>query len=296
MKLKNLQKPFRDKQDKTLEDLEKVIHKQSTTVYKSIKGLSEGYNDKYNGEVLPGRVRKQLNKDIASKTATSLSVTTLAMDKALTETLNDIYSGYSYSYSKISNSYIDYKALTPKQLNVIKLDKIQGKTYIDRLNFHSKNLNETVSAAIQNGIRNGRTNQDIAKMIAKRVNVSESHALTIAKTETGRIGSQGAEMAREKAVDHGLVFVRTWVHYASANPRHDHISMDGVKVKHDEGFILPSGSTCMQPRTTGVASDDINCLCEVIEEFEGFESKTRRQETEIVDVGTYDHYLKANKQ
>lgn len=288
MRMTKLQKPFRDIQEKDLKNLNKKIHNEHAKAYKAIKGISKDFNDEYSGGALPGKARKSLNKKIASAT-TSVMVKT-AFDEALTSTLNAIYSGYSYSYAKATSSYLSYKELTPAQLKIIKLDKIKGKTYIQRLDFHSKNLNKTVSSVIQNGIRNGRSNEDIAKMIAKRINVSEGHAMTIARTETARIGSIANERARKQAEDQGLVFTRVWRHYASISPREDHIEMDGVRVKSGEKFTLPNGETTYQPRVGLSAGETINCLCEAIEEFEGYESTERRDNAEIVKIGSYDHW------
>ncbi len=45
------------------------------------------------------------------------------------------------------------------------------------------------------------------------------------------------------------------------NKQYDHRKMDGVAVKIDEEFILPSGAKTMAPGQSGVAGEDINCRC-----------------------------------
>lgn len=39
--------------------------------------------------------------------------------------------------------------------------------------------------------------------------------------------------------------------------------MEGVRVRFDEPFILPSGASAMYPKASGVGSEDINCRCYV---------------------------------
>ncbi len=294
-KLSSYQEDFKEDNKKVLEQLEKEIKAQHVSAYSSIKSISDKFTDKYSGEVLTGRQRKSLNKQLLNGVTKGLLEQGPSFDSALTDTFDNIYTGFSYSYSKVSESFVSYKELTPEQLEIIKLDKINGKTYVDRLDFHSVNLTDTTSSVIQNGIRNGLSNQQIAKGIAKRVGISERHSLTIARTETGRIGSIASLMAQDNALSYGLEFKKVWFHYANEDPRSEHVKMQGKTVDAGERFTLPSGVKTQYPRLTGVAKEDINCHCDVVEEFEGFESTTRRQGTEIVDVNKYDHYKKSNK-
>ncbi len=293
MKLSTLQKEIRQKEIDTLKDLEKEIAKEHRKVAKELKKIGSEYIERFD-DALSGKQLKGLNIKIA--TVSTLTATeAIIFEKALKETLEQVYYGYMYSYSKVANSYLTYKALTPEQIKIITMDKIKGKTYLDRLAFHSKNLNKETASVIQNGLRNGLSNQQIAKGIAKRVNVSYNHALTIARTETGRIASQGAEKARINAVDQGLKFNRVWFHYSSESPRNDHVYMNGKTVKQDERFLLPNGETCYQPRIGLSAEQTVNCRCDVIEEFVGYESTERRQGKDIIPVKDYNHWWKSGK-
>jgi len=292
--LNKFQRLFKKKNDKVLKELNKRIKKGGELTEESLKKLSQEYYSKYLGKDMPPKEYKKLKNSINEIIFKNSEKQNMDFDIALNDTFENIYSGYNYSYSKISNSYVSYKELTPDQLKILKEDKIEGKTYVDRLDFHSKNLDKKTGAIIKNGIRNGLSNQQIARNIKKRIDISTSHSLTIAKTETGRIASQAMKLAQDNALSLGLEFNKKWRHYASVEPRNSHIRMDNVVVRAGEYFILPNGERCQYPRLGLSAGETINCLCDVIEEFEGFESDERRDGTEIVNVKDYNHYREGN--
>lgn len=280
---------------KIVEDDTKKVNKSIKKRYiQQTKDLIDVFNEyKGYGEELTYKQSLDMAEKVKAVNKSVLSKNTIAIGANLYSTLEIIDSGFTYSYSKVSNTYLNYKKLTEAQKKITILDKINGKTYIDRLNFHSKNLDKRVAAIIQNGIRLGYSNQQIATIIRNQTGINYRHALTISRTETGRIGSRAAERAANTAIDNGLKFNKTWRQYASKSPRHDHSAMEGVTVKAGEEFNLPSGSTCQYPRLTGFAGDDINCHCEAIESFEGFEPEVRRQDSDIVEIPSYNVWWKA---
>lgn len=289
------QKVFKDIESKIMKESEDKIKDLSKKTRSSLYNIATEYNNAYGGDIIPTAKVKEMRRAITSKTNDLVGGVGITIDEAMDSNIDNIFLGNTYSYSKVSNSYLEYRALTDRQKLITKLDKIDGKTYLDRLNFHSKNLNKRTSAIIQNGIRLGMSNQQIARNINKEVGINYNHSLTISRTETGRVGSIAAETAANNAINQGLVFIKTWRQYASKDPRHDHSQMEGETVKAGEEFVLPSGSTCQYPRLTGFAGDDINCHCEAIESFEGFETEERRQSREIVKIPDYDVWYKSGK-
>ena len=289
------QKVFRDIEADIIEGSEKTINTLTKETRQELFDISSEYNNAYGGDIMPPSSIKRLQSSLNAQTNTLLGGVGITIDGAMDENMDNIFLGNTYSYSKASDSYLNYKTLTPKQKAVTKFDRIDGKTYLERLSFHSKNLNKRTSAIIQNGIRLGMSNQQIAKNISKEMGINYRHSLTISRTETGRVGSIAAENAANNAIEQGLVFIKTWRQYASKDPRHDHSQMDGATVKAGEEFQLPSGSTCQYPRLTGFAGDDINCHCEAIESFEGFETDERRQGRDIVKIPDYDVWKKSKK-
>lgn len=277
-------------------EIEKIaiskIREQTTKTRSNLYSISEKYN---NGEPLSANQVKQLNREIRKTTKVLTGTQIAAVTIAMNANADNMYLGSVYSYSKASNTYLDYKLLTKRQKAISRLDKIKGQTYVDRLKFHSDNLNKRTAAIIQNGVRLGFSNQQIASNISKQMNINYKHSLTIARTETGRMGSLATQKAREEALEQGLKFNKTWRQYASKDPRHDHSKMEGKTIPADELFVLPSGATCPEPRLSGNAADDINCHCEAIESFEGFEPTTRRQGREIVEIPDYDVWYKSRK-
>jgi hypothetical protein len=268
-KLYEIQEPFEKAEEKIIEEAEKEIQKESQKARDKLAEVAAEYNEKYSGGYIPVKQQKEMNKKFtAIDAALSVAVGKIIYDK-MDKNMSNKYYGRLFSYEKVSKIKIPFEKLTKKQKRITIMDKIGGKTYVKRLNFHSKNLTKTTAAIVKNGVRLGFSNDQIAKNITKRVGVTYNQALTIARTEVGRMGSISEDKAEKLALKQGLKITKTWKHYRSPGERADHILMDGVKVAGGTMFVLPNGEECPRPRIGLSAGQTINCKCKAKENYIG---------------------------
>lgn len=284
--LSKLQKPFELEEEKIVKELEKDIQKDTQKIRDEILVIATFYNDKYSGGAIPSKEQKEMNKKISKK---SLLLAALIGDKIYKsgrKNIDNKYLGTVYSYAKVSNSVVNYKWLTEKEARLTILDKIQGKTYVKRLNIHSKTLSNTTGAIIKNGIRLGFSDEQIARNITKRMGVNYNQSLTIARAEVARIGSQMEEKAAKEALKQGFIFTKTWKHFASPGEREEHIQMNNVTVNGGDLFTLPNGETCPRPRIGLSGGQTINCRCQAVEKYVG-----RKEGYVKASIGTFKKWL-----
>lgn len=134
------------------------------------------------------------------------------------------------------------------------------------------------------GLINGDRYETMAKRISERLNVSESKAKNIARTETHRNIESGfldcAEDVQNKLSGSDLIYAATWRTMKDERVRPqqrrktkkgwkttlskngaNHIQMEGQTVKVGEMFNLGNGVKAKAPSQSGVAAHDCNCRC-----------------------------------
>lgn len=150
-------------------------------------------------------------------------------------------------------------------------------TLNDRLEKHRKEIIYDIKQAITVGLMNGDRYSTMAGRIKQSVDGSYKKAIRISRTETHRVreaGNLDAARSVQEALSSGnvpLQMMKVWktmkdervrpAKQKGRNKQYDHRKMDGVAVKIDEEFILPSGAKTMAPGQSGVAGEDINCRC-----------------------------------
>lgn len=138
--------------------------------------------------------------------------------------------------------------------------KLSQKLYDDAI--------ETARISRQEMTRGIANNEDwatIANRISKRGGIAVYNATRIVRTESGRIHSEVRMKTMMKAKDEGADVVKQWDSTVDGRTRSTHIHLDGQLRELDQPFKSPSGATAMYPRGFGVAAEDINCRCELMQ-------------------------------
>lgn len=138
--------------------------------------------------------------------------------------------------------------------------KLSQKLYDDAI--------ETARISRQEMTRGIANNEDwatIANRISKRGGIAVYNATRIVRTESGRIHSEVRMNTMMKAKDEGADVVKQWDSTVDGRTRSTHIHLDGQLRELEQPFKSPSGATAMYPRGFGVAAEDINCRCEMLQ-------------------------------
>ena len=148
---------------------------------------------------------------------------------------------------------------------------------------------------------------DIAGEIRRRVegrgNQAFRRAMTIARTEKGRVLSESRLHAMNKAKEAGADVVKQWDSTMDSRTRDDHRKLDGQIREIDEPFEV-DGHKGMAPHKFGRPEQDINCRCMMLQrsraalEMEEGQKSTKwdginQCYVDLSDAGSYQEFKTA---
>nr|DAL26906.1 MAG TPA_asm: minor capsid protein [Caudoviricetes sp.] len=142
--------------------------------------------------------------------------------------------------------------------------EVAGRVWVERVDHQAGNLNYDVTSLIRAGMERGDSYTQIARDLKKKLAKDNASLNRLARTEGARVieDSKYSTFEDIAKLDDVIVY-KIWHTMADEVVRSSHQAMEGVKVKFDENFTLPSGATCLYPKTTGYPEEDINCRCYV---------------------------------
>lgn len=129
---------------------------------------------------------------------------------------------------------------------------------------HMTTLKKQVNQEISRGIASALMYADIARNVNARTNVGINNAIRIARTEGHRVQQEAAYHAQQRAKEAGADIVKQWDSTMDGRTRSDHRMLDGQIRELDEPFEV-NGHKAMYPGNFGVAKEDINCRCVVLQ-------------------------------
>ncbi len=256
------------------EDLSNSVEK---LIKKRENGTKQNYKESYR------RLRNKLQKiyaDNESDEATTLNRNELAKfdnetakiiismyknnKKAIENTLKDVI---DTSYKTVNSTVAKYNIEAVSRVidsNKIIEKQVAGHIWTDRINKYGNDFVYDVHGIIHKGINDGDTFTSMARNLKKRFGKDIGNTVRIARTEGARVLEDSKYQAFEDIADNESVQVfKVWHTMGDEAVRDTHQLMEGIKVPYDDEFTLPSGATCLYPKSTGIAAEDINCRCYV---------------------------------
>lgn len=140
--------------------------------------------------------------------------------------------------------------------------KLSQKLYADTYETAKK-----VIPRISKGIAMNSSYATIALEIAKTGTATVNQALRIVRTESHRIHEEVKFQTINKVKEEkGADIVKQWDSSIDRRTRKSHAALDGQLRELDQPFKSPTnGHTAMYPGGFGIASEDINCRCVVLQ-------------------------------
>ena len=252
-------------------------------------------DDKLTYEILQRHSRYARFLDEVEKKINDLSPETKRLIRSTVEQV------YEHTYSGMIDAVQDraqdvvsgLKGCTQAILRRAVENPVSKLTLNDRLEKHRKEIIYDIKQAITVGLMNGDRYSTMAGRIKQSVDGSYKKAIRISRTETHRVreaGNLDAARSVQEALSSGnvpLQMMKVWktmkdervrpAKQKGRNKQYDHRKMDGVAVKIDEEFILPSGAKTMAPGQSGVAGEDINCRCYLSYELRKVDEESVKQ-------------------
>lgn len=184
--------------------------------------------------------------------------------KAIENTLKDVI---DTSYKTVNSSVAKYNIEAVSRVidsNKIIEKQVAGHIWTDRINKYGNDFVYDVHGIIHKGINDGDTFTSMARNLKKRFGKDIGNTVRIARTEGARVLEDSKYQAFEDIAENESVQVfKVWHTMGDEAVRDTHQPMEGIKVPYDDEFTLPSGATCLYPKSTGIAAEDINCRCYV---------------------------------
>ena len=252
-------------------------------------------DDKLTYEILQRHSRYARFLDEVEKKINDLSPETKRLIRSTVEQV------YEHTYNGMIDAVQDraqdvvsgLKGCTQAILRRAVENPVSKLTLNDRLEKHRKEIIYDIKQAITLGLMNGDRYSTMAGRIKQSVDGSYKKAIRISRTETHRVreaGNLDAARSVQEALSSGnvpLQMMKVWktmkdervrpAKQKGRNKQYDHRKMDGVAVKIDEEFILPSGAKTMAPGQSGVAGEDINCRCYLSYELRKVDEESVKQ-------------------
>ena len=182
---------------------------------------------------------------------------------------------------------------------VVLNSKLSAPLY-NSLGYNVDVLKINVMMEISRGIAQALSYQEIARNLTNVTNVDYNKTLRIAKTEGHRIQQEATYNVQQRAIEKGADVVKQWDSTLDGRTRPTHQALDGVIVGVDEYFISPSGGEALYPGGFGIAKEDCNCRCCLLqrakwalsdEEFTKMNGKTNELQ-HFESVSDYDEFKK----
>lgn len=179
-------------------------------------------------------------------------------DKLIKSTLKQIYD--KTLEVSISHSIVPVK----KKIDPTKVieREVAGRIWTERTKHYGNNFVYDVHSIIKEGLSRGDTYTTMAKNLENRFGKDIGNTVRIARTEGARVLEDTKFQTFEEINKNpNLKVIKVWHTMSDERVRDTHQAMEGVEVDFDEEFTLPSGATCMYPKSSGLPSEDINCRC-----------------------------------
>lgn len=252
--------------NKAAEDIANKIEISNGTINFYLKNFDE--LDEVQKSIVQSQIyQKQFQESLQKQINGYLSALNAQQYKSIDEYLNKCYkTGYIGSMYDIAGqgipviSPIDQKKVTRAMVHNSPISEgLYAKLGVD-----TTVLKKRIANNIARGISTASDYRTIARNINLTANIGFNKAMRIARTEGHRIQCEAALDAQYAAKAAGADIVKQWDAALDANTRETHRMLDGQIRELDEPFEV-DGMQAMNPAGFGIASEDINCRCALLQ-------------------------------
>lgn len=145
------------------------------------------------------------------------------------------------------------------------IDTKLSETLYKRIGIDITELKSKIKSVVSRGISQSYSYEKISKLIYDEFNNPELNAIRIARTEGHRISQEATYNVQVEAKKNGADIVKEWDATLDSKTRPSHQFLDGQIVDIDKPFKNADGDEAMYPGGFGIASEDINCRCCVVQ-------------------------------
>ena len=145
------------------------------------------------------------------------------------------------------------------------IDTKLSETLYKRIGIDIQELKSKIKSVVSRGISQSYSYEKISKLIYDEFNNPKLNAIRIARTEGHRISQEATYNVQVEAKKNGADIVKEWDATLDSKTRPSHQFLDGQIVDIDKPFKNADGDEALYPGGFGIASEDINCRCCVLQ-------------------------------
>lgn len=205
----------------------------------------------------------------------------------------DRYYFNMYQVEKELGIKMDFALLDHKEVIRAINMPIGNITLPDRLKYKNKQKLEKAirETLIQSAVK-GSSYGELARDLTKELEIDYKKALTIMRTEGGRLASIGNLDGIEEVEELGIDIDKQWLATLDTRTRDAHAELDG-QIADEEGYFEINGYQAEGPHLFGVPELDINCRCDVISVVNGIKPDYRRDgiSKSVIEFQDYNSWL-----
>ena len=285
--------------EKQLLDNEKeILNKLKNNYAKALKDVKQRLKDLQSNELTQSKIYQiQYQQNLKKQIQSIIDLLSSDNIKSITDYLNLMYQdGF------VGTQYNMYKEGVPFIMPIdqeLVLRSITKKTEDFQLSQalyqNAEALKSTIIAEVTRGISQSVAYNTIAKKLAMHSEADLKKAYRIARTEGGRVQTEAKFEAMTRAKNNGADVVKQWDSTLDSRTRLSHAKLDGQVRELEEKFEV-DGHTAMYPHGFGIAEEDINCRCALLErarwavEYENKNGFTKNVDGDIVEFKNLKDY------
>lgn len=283
-------------ENQILENEKQVLEELKNNYIKALKETKQRIKELKNGELEQSKIYQMQYQQNLEKQLTAL------IDILANENINSIqeYLAITYKDGFIGTLYHMQSEGVPfimplNQETIVK--SIQKKTeelkLSQRLYKNAEELKKNIKTEITRGLSQAFNYAKIARNISMYSEADLYKSYRIARTEGGRIQNESKFEAMQRAKKNGVDIVKQWDSTLDDRTRETHAKLDGQVQELEETFKI-NGKEAMYPHGFGIAEEDINCRCIVLERVRSVinsnESFSKIVDGDIVDFDNVKSY------
>lgn len=259
---------------KTLDELQEHYKKASKDISEKIEVHDEKLKDLMENwdtldETVQSRIQSQIyQKEFQQALKKQIDTIVDSMNKNQYESVSGYLKG-CYEDAYIGTMYDFHGQGVPltlplDQQAIVSAATLDPKVSQQLYGNYVNELKERARAEITRGISKARNYSSISQSLDRVSNIGYNKAARIVRTEGHRVQQETHYKAQKEAKDNGADVVKQWDATIDKKTRSSHQRLDGQIRELDEMFES-SGREALYPSGFGVAREDINCRCTVLQ-------------------------------
>lgn len=291
-----LNKYQKEVEKQLLEDEKQVIEELKRNYATALKDVKERIKTLSSSELTQSKIYQkqyQENLEIQLKSIIDLlsSDNVQSISDYLEKTYQDGFIGTLYNMQHEGVPFI----MPINQEAVVKsiTKKTEDFKLSKTLYQNAQELKKTIKSEITRGISKSDSYTKITQRITMHSEADFNKSYRIARTEGGRVQTEAKFECMKRAKANGADVVKEWDSTMDSRTRDTHMQLDGQIKELEEPFEI-GGMKAMYPHGFGIASEDINCRCAVLERarwaITDDESFTKNIDGDIVEFKNVKDY------